>query len=99
MAVFILGFKHGRDARTTTGPSMTTSSPPTVDAALLEILRCPLTRSRLRQEGDFLVAETGGLRYPVRDGIPVMLVEEAMLPPGVESLEAFKAKFQEQIPR
>ena len=72
----------------------------TIDADLLSILRCPLTLSRLRQEGDFLVAEVGGLRYPVRDGLPVMLVEEAQLPPGVESLEAFKAKYKrETAPR
>src|SRR6266481_5412587 len=69
-----------------------------VDPALLAILRCPLTRSALRQEGDFLVAEVGGLRYPVREGIPVMLIEEAQLPEGVESLAAFKTKFAAQIP-
>ena len=62
----------------------------TIEPALLEILRCPLTHSRLRQEGDWLVAEVGGLAYPVRDGIPVMLMEEAKLPAGVESLEALK---------
>ena len=66
----------------------------TIDADLLTILRCPITRSPLHQEGDFLVAEFGGLRYPVRDGIPVMLVEEAVLPTDVESLEAFKAKYR-----
>ena len=44
---------------------------------LLELLRCPLTGSRLRHEGDFLVAEVGGLAYPIRDGFPVMLMEEA----------------------
>src|SRR5437868_2530005 len=71
----------------------------TISPDLLAILRCPLTRSRLRQEGDFLIAEVGGLRYPVRDGIPVMLVEEAKLPTGVESLEAFKSKFGGQIPQ
>ena len=70
----------------------------TIDPDLLNILRCPLTRSRLRQEGDFLVGEVGGLMYPVRDGIPVMLVEEAKLPPGIESLDAFKQKFRDQIP-
>jgi len=48
-----------------------------VDPALLEILRCPLTHSRLHVEGAFPVAEVGGLAYPVRDGIPVMLIEEA----------------------
>lgn len=66
-----------------------------IDPELLEILRCPLTRSRLRPEGDFLVAEVGGLAYPVRDGIPVMLIEEAKLPPGVSSLDELKT----QIPR
>ena len=70
------------------------SQPPAhvLDPELLEILRCPLTHSRLRLEGEFLVAEEGGLAYPVRDGIPVMLIEEAKLPPGVPSLEALKAK-------
>jgi uncharacterized protein YbaR (Trm112 family) len=63
-----------------------------VDPELLSILRCPLTRSRLHQEGDFLIAEVGGLAYPVRDGIPVMLAEEARLPAGVASLEDFKQK-------
>ena len=61
---------------------------------LLEILRCPLTHSRLRLEGDFLIAETGGLAYPVRDGIPVMLMEEARLPVGVESLDALRAQLR-----
>jgi uncharacterized protein YbaR (Trm112 family) len=65
----------------------------TLSPDLLAILRCPLTLSALRQEGDFLVAEVGGLRYPVRDGLPVMLVEEAQLPPGYDSLESFKSKF------
>ena len=72
--------------------------PNTIDPELLGLLRCPLTRSPLRQEGDFLVAEVGGLRYPLRDGIPVMLVEEAQLPEGVESIEAFKAHYAAQIP-
>jgi uncharacterized protein YbaR (Trm112 family) len=62
----------------------------TIDPTLLDILRCPLTRSRLRQEGDWLIAEVGGLAYPVRDGIPVMMVEEAKLPAGAVSLEVLK---------
>lgn len=46
---------------------------------LLEILVCPLTRGpllydRARQE---LVSEQAGLAYPIRDGIPIMLIEEA----------------------
>jgi uncharacterized protein YbaR (Trm112 family) len=68
-------------------------TPVAIDPELLEMLRCPLTRSRLRQEGHFLIAEVGGLGYPVRDGIPVMLIEEAKLPVGVTSLEDFKKQF------
>jgi uncharacterized protein YbaR (Trm112 family) len=65
----------------------------TIDPKMLDILRCPLTHSRLRQEGDWLVAETGGLRYPVRDGIPVLLMEEAQLPPGAKSLDELKKQY------
>jgi uncharacterized protein YbaR (Trm112 family) len=64
-----------------------------IDPELLELLRCPLTGSRLRPEGDFLIAEVGGLAYPVRDGFPVMLMEEAKLPQGVQSLDALKAQY------
>ena len=71
--------------------TMNTDSPANdIDAELLDLLRCPLTHSPLRQEGEFLVATVGGLRYPLRDGIPVMLVEEAKLPAGVSSLDELK---------
>jgi uncharacterized protein YbaR (Trm112 family) len=52
-----------------------------VNEALLEVLICPLTRTRLRwdEERQELVSEAAGLAYPVRDGVPVMLVEEARL--------------------
>ena len=72
---------------------MTDRSADPIDPQLLELLRCPLTGSRLRPEGDFLVAEVGGLAYPIRDGFPVMLIEEARLPAGVESLDALKARY------
>jgi hypothetical protein len=83
---------------TTTTTTTTPARSNTLDPALLDLLRCPLTRSRLRQEGDDLVAETGGLRYPVRDGIPVMLIEEAKVPAPFKSLEDFKSHFRDQIP-
>ncbi len=69
-----------------------------LDPELLEILVCPLTRSRLKQEGGFLVGEVGGLRYPIRDGIPVLLIDQAELPAGISSLEEFRQKFAAQIP-
>ncbi len=50
-----------------------------LDPKLLELLVCPLTKSTLRydREREELVSEQAGLAYPVRDGIPIMLVEEA----------------------
>ena len=69
-----------------------------LDSDLLDILVCPLTRSKLRQEGDELVGEIGGLRYPIRDGIPVLLIEEATLPEGFADLDEFRERFSGQIP-
>jgi len=77
-----------------------TDTPEPIDPELLEILRCPLTRSRLRREDDDLVAEQpegAGLRYPIREGIPILLIEEATLPEGVASLEQFKERYAEHI--
>ncbi|MEX0774854.1 MAG: Trm112 family protein [Phycisphaeraceae bacterium] len=68
-----------------------------IDPDLLDLLVCPLTRSPLKQEGDELVATVGGLRYPIREGIPVMLVEEAKMPPGIANLDEFKQKFADMI--
>lgn len=70
----------------------------TIDPDLLKILVCPLTRSPLRQEGEELVGQTGGLRYPIRDGIPVLLIDEAKLPEGIGSLDQFKQEYKDSIP-
>ena len=64
-----------------------------MNPALLEILRCPVTGSRLRLEGEALVSNVGSLRYPITDGIPQLLPQCAGLPPGVATLEEFKRKF------
>ena len=50
-----------------------------VDPKLLEILVCPLTKGPLRHdlEAQELISDEAGLAYPIRDGIPIMLVEEA----------------------
>ncbi|NKB49921.1 MAG: Trm112 family protein [Alphaproteobacteria bacterium] len=58
---------------------MATQSRTAVDRKLLEILVCPLTKGPLRYDEarQELVSEKAGLAYPVRDGIPIMLVDEA----------------------
>ena len=50
-----------------------------VDPKLLEILVCPLTKATLRYDRDRqeLVSEQARLAYPIREGIPIMLVDEA----------------------
>jgi uncharacterized protein YbaR (Trm112 family) len=50
-----------------------------VDEALLEKLVCPLSRTRLRYDeaAQELVSDEAGIAYPIRDGVPVLLVEEA----------------------
>lgn len=55
-----------------------------IDPTLLELLACPACKTAVREEGDRLVCVRCGRRYPVRDGIPVMLVEEAESPKGDE---------------
>ena len=68
-----------------------------LNEATAQALLCPLTRSKLTQVGDELVAEVGGLRYPIREGIPVLLPDQAALPEGVESLDELKAKFGKDL--
>jgi uncharacterized protein len=50
-----------------------------VDPKLLEILVCPLTKGRLEYDADKqeLISRSAKLAYPIRDGIPIMLPEEA----------------------
>lgn len=50
-----------------------------VDPKLLEILVCPLTKGPLRYDSERqeLISDRAGLAYPIRDGIPIMLIDEA----------------------
>ena len=50
-----------------------------IDPKLLEILVCPLTKSTLEYDAEKqeLISRAAKLAYPIRDGIPIMLPEEA----------------------
>jgi uncharacterized protein YbaR (Trm112 family) len=50
-----------------------------IDPKLLEILVCPLTKGTLTydEEAQELISNEARLAYPIRDGIPIMLVDEA----------------------
>ena len=67
---------------------------------VLKLMLCPVTRSAVRQEGGWLIAEQpqgAGLRYPIRDEVPRLIEDQAVLPEGVESMQAFKEKYAEHI--
>jgi uncharacterized protein len=55
-----------------------------IDKELLEILACPKCKTKIKLEGEKLLCTNPqcGLRYPIRDGIPVMLIDEAENPQG-----------------
>jgi uncharacterized protein YbaR (Trm112 family) len=48
-----------------------------VDERLLAILVCPQCKGDIRLEDDRLICDACRLKYPVRDGIPIMLIDEA----------------------
>lgn len=65
----------------------------TVDPRLLELLVCPLTHVPLRYDAakQELISDQAGLAFPIRDGIPVMLVDEARtLDPQTDTNKAAK---------
>ncbi|MFE0753128.1 Trm112 family protein [Inquilinus sp. NPDC058860] len=61
------------------GSSSPAPSPTGVDPRLLEMLVCPLTKSPLRYDAKAqeLISDQARLAYPIRDGIPIMLIDEA----------------------
>jgi len=56
-----------------------TATPEQFDPKMLEALVCPVTRSALTYDKDKqeLVSKAAGLAFPIRGGIPVMLIDEA----------------------
>src|SRR5712671_4788263 len=59
-----------------------------VDAELLAILACPLDKQPVKREGDYLVCQECQRHYPIRDGIPVMLIDEALTPEQAAAAQA-----------
>jgi uncharacterized protein YbaR (Trm112 family) len=60
--------------------------------ALLDILVCPVTKTPLilNEEGSELISKVGGMAYPIRDGIPVLLETEARTLTAEERLDDSK---------
>jgi uncharacterized protein YbaR (Trm112 family) len=56
----------------------------TIDKQLLDVLACPKCKAEVKVEGEKLICQNPqcGLRYPIRNGIPVMLIDEVEKPQG-----------------
>ncbi len=58
-----------------------------INPVLLEMIRCPLDpRQRLTLEGNRLICQRCSLIFKIKDGLPVLVAEEAELPAGCDSL-------------
>ena len=57
-----------------------------VSDGLLALLVCPIGKAPLKREANFLICTRCGSRYVINDEIPNMLIEEAILPEGYNSL-------------
>ena len=64
----------------TNGAERMAETQPIIDPELLEILACPACHGELVPANDRLICRTCQRRYPIEDGIPILLVEEAELP-------------------
>lgn len=64
---------------TSTVENMSEDKEKSVDPRLLEVLVCPVTKSALRydREKQELISDSAKLAYPIRDGVPIMLPDEA----------------------
>ena len=51
-----------------------------IDKELLDILACPACKADVKLEGDRIVCTKCARRYPIKDDIPIMLIDEAELP-------------------
>jgi uncharacterized protein YbaR (Trm112 family) len=63
-----------------------------INPELLEILCCPLGKAELKIEGETLICTKCGVIFPVRDNIPVLLIDEAKLPEGVNDISELKCR-------
>src|SRR5262245_58495385 len=80
---------------TSTATALATMRATMISQQLLDLLRCPLDpahAARLEPVGEGLACQRCRLEYPIREGIPCMLPEEAKLPSGCPSLDALPCK-------
>jgi uncharacterized protein YbaR (Trm112 family) len=67
---------------------------------LLDLLRCPLdpSHTRLALEGNTLVCQRCRVKFAIKDGFPNMVIEEAELPSGCESISQLPCQREKRTP-
>ena len=61
-----------------------------IENFLMADLVCPVGKAELIHEGNYLTCSSCGAKYPIVDNIPVLLIDEAILPDGITSPEELK---------
>lgn len=56
----------------------------------IEDLVCPIGKHPLIQKGEYLECTNCGAKYPIDSGIPLLLIDDAILPDGVNTIESLK---------
>ncbi len=60
------------------------------DIKFIEDLVCPIGKYQLKESGDMLECTNCGAKYPVREGIPMLLIDDALLPEGIKNVNELK---------
>jgi uncharacterized protein YbaR (Trm112 family) len=68
-----------------------------MDTKLLDLLVCPVTKTKLEydEKNQELISHTAGLAYPIKSGIPIMLVDEARIV-DIEKAALYRSLYEEK---
>lgn len=65
--------------------------------SIINDLVCPIGKYPLRADGDMLVCTNCNAKFPVKDNIPLLLIDDAILPVGVNSINDLKCYKQHEV--
>jgi len=65
-----------------------------MNSEIINDIVCPVGKKELTLEKDFLVCTYCSVKFPVKDGIPVLIIDEAILPEGIKSVNELKCMMQ-----
>ncbi len=63
-----------------------------MDSSLIDYLYCPLSKAKLRYEGNSLLCSRCGVEFRIENDIPLLIIENAKLPEGVVSIAGLECQ-------